>query len=197
MLNEKNGKNQQGGKEAELLGIVREVIQQDLVLREKYHIENKFRFIRDRLAALQDTLEKALAVSDRLQSAQGISLDADEMLVYVYLYNSQGLQFRTWQNLVTPKVFYEYSVNRPIYCEKEHVNALLRIKTNKAQHAYLTVVVKQEHVIQLPDDLTPKDSVGNPVIKVKEGSLRIEKLINFCHQEKEYILNPSGELVIK
>ena len=51
-----------------------------------------------------------------------------------------------WQNMLTPRVFYEYSVNRPIYAEKKYVDSLLRAKGNKAHHAFLTVAIKKIHI---------------------------------------------------
>jgi hypothetical protein len=178
-----------------LIEIIREAIARDNELREKFQIGDKFRFVRDRLQELLCNLEQSLpvVVGDKMQSLQAMA--ADEMAVYVYLYNTHGLQFRTWQNLVTPKVFYEYSVNRPIYAEKSQIESLLRTKTNKAQHAYLTVAIKRDQVIPYPADSGPKDIAGNPVIKVREGSLRFEKLIAFTHQDQNYKLGADGELV--
>ncbi len=179
-----------------LIEIVRDAIKQDNDLREKYKIADKFRFVRDKLQSILDMLEQSVPVSMLEGKKAGAKIAADEVFIYVYLYNAQGLQFRTWQNLVTPKVFYEYSVNRPIYSEKNHIESLLRTKTNKAQHAYLTVAVQQSAIIKSLDENSAKDIAGNPVIKVKEGSLRFEKLVAFTHLDHEYILNEMGELVL-
>src|SRR3990167_9684781 len=105
------------------------------------------------------------------------------MLVYVYLFNAHGLNFSSWQKMLSPSVFYEYSVNRPIYGEKAHVEAVIRNKTNKAQHGYLTIAVKKE----LISSESSKDALGNPLIKVKEGGLKIERLICFFHHNHEYV----------
>lgn len=180
-----------------LIEIVREAIQMDNNLREKYQIVDKFRFVRDRLAGLLKLLEESLPTGAQHTDDSMRGMAEGEVLVYVYLYNAQGLQFRTWQNLVNPKVFYEYSVNRPIYAEKSYIETLLRTKTNKAQHAYLTIAVKPEFVFKAPEESAPRDIAGNPVIKVKEGSLHINKVISFMHLEQEYVLNADGELIKK
>ena len=178
-----------------LIEIVREAIRSDNALREKHQIGEKFRFVRDRLNTLLQTLEESMPVANENKKGGSYVLKEGEVPVYVYLYNSQGLTFRTWQNMLGQKVFYEYSVNRPIYSEKSQMESLLRTKTNKAQHAYLTVAVKSEYVYKLPDDSAPKDAAGNPVIKVKEGSLQLDRLIAFTHQEQDYVLNENGELI--
>lgn len=179
-----------------LIEFVREAIQRDNQLREKYQTTEKFRFVRDRLQSLLETLEKSLPDISANQSKSSQGLASDETSVYVYLYNAQGLQFKTWQNLVTPKVFYEYSVNRPIYAEKSHIDSLLRTKTNKAQHAYLTIAIKREF-IKPQDENAPKDAAGNSAIKVKEGSLNIKNVLAFTHQEIEYLIGEEGVLIKK
>lgn len=180
-----------------MIEIVRHAIQSDESLRAKYKMGDKFRFIRDRLNNLLKTLESSLPSEEKNASQKGSGLQEGEVIVYVYLYNSQGLQFRSWQNLMNPKVFYEYSVNRPIYAEKSHIEALLRTKINKAQHAYLSIAVQSGEILKSTDDQVTKDNIGNPVIKVKEGSLRINKVILFTHQDQNYTLNENGELISK
>jgi hypothetical protein len=189
--------NRDTEEKLKLIEFVRDAIRQDNELREKNQIENKFRFVRDRLGSLLDTLEKSLPATAFSDNQNTKTAGEDEILVYVYLYNAQGLQFRSWQNLVNPKVFYEYSVNRPIYGEKNHIDSLLRSKTNKAQHAYLTVAVKRENVLVSAEASTQQDVAGNPQIKVKEGSLRFDKVMNFTHQDQEYSVEETGEIVKK
>ena len=118
-------------------------------------------------------------------------LAPDEVLIYVYLYNANGLVFRSWQNMLTPKVFYEYSVNRPIYSQKSEIESLLKSKKTLAQHAYLTIAVKASDIIK------PSDHPENPIIKVREGSLHFDKLVTFAHNGQDYTLNINGELIKK
>lgn len=190
------GSDRDREEKLKLIDIVRATMEHDNVLRDKFEIGEKFRFVRERLNSLLDTLEKSLPpASSEKNSARAVT--ADQVLVYVYLYNAQGLQFRSWQNLMVPKVFYEYSVNRPIYADKNQVVALIRTKANKAQHAYLTIAVKRDQITRPADDQSPKDALGNPLIKVREGSLQIVNVIAFTHQDQEYVLNEVGELVKK
>ena len=179
-------------KQCKLVELVREAVERDAVLRKKYKIGQKFRFVQDRLCTLLEQLEKSLPVMTQREQVSA-EIEADEVPVYVYLYNAQGTILRNWQTMLTPKVFYEYSVNRPIYAEKSDIEALLRSKSNKLHHAYLTVAVKSADIISRDS----KDTGGNRVIKVKEGVLYFKKLIAFTHNEQDYVLNAQGEFVKK
>jgi len=176
-----------------LINEIKDLISEDKALREKHQIGERFRFVKDRLNAILDSLEKSLPIVTQAEKKSSQEITSGDAIVYVYLYNAHGLQFKTWQNMLNPKVFYEYSVNRPIYAEKSFIDSLLRTKANKQQHGYLMVAVKKEMILPATEEM--KDVIGNPVIKVKEGSLKIEKLISFVHNEQQYVLNEKGELV--
>lgn len=179
-----------------LTEIVQAAIQRDAELRQRYEVGDKFKFIRDRLQTLLEEVQReteAIKIWQK-KSTQVVSVEAGEVLVFVHLYNAQGLSIKTWQGIITPKAFFDFSVNRPIYKEKAHIQSFIQAKANRAQHGYLTVAVKQERVIS-SENL--KDSMGHTLVKVKEGSLRCEKLLSFTHNDNEYILNEESELVKK
>ena len=96
--------------------------------------------------------------------------------------------------MITPKIFYEHSVNRPIYLEKGQVEAIIRSKKTKVQHAFLTVSIKQVDIIQSVSGAA-KDSLGQDTARIREGSLHFNKLISFTHNEHVYIINKNGELI--
>ncbi|HSW93793.1 MAG TPA: type IVB secretion system protein IcmQ [Gammaproteobacteria bacterium] len=178
-----------------LIRLIQDLIQQDADLREKYGILEKFRFVRDRLNGLLTHLEeqkKALRGDKKIVETEVDS--ADRVVVYVYLYNAQGTMLRTWLTLLTPKVFYEYSVNRPIYGQKNEIESLIRSKPNPQQHGYLTVKVSQKDMMALKAPAS-MDTIGNPLLKIREGSLRFENLVTFTHNGHDYVLNAEGELV--
>jgi len=193
MSNEKNNKE----LKAQVLQLVRATVERDEELRKKYEMDNKFRFVRERLQAIFQQLEQELKITIEKpgQQIKKGELLEDEIAVYVYLYNVNGIVLSSWQSLITPKVFYEYSVNRPIYIEKSHIEALLRAKSNKAQHAYLTVAIKTAQIIRAETEM--KDSLGNPLVKIREGSLSFDKLLGFTYDDQEYILSDKGGLIKK
>jgi hypothetical protein len=181
-----------------LVDIIRQTIKRDEALREKYDIKNKFRFVRDRLQTLLANLEKDLQLTvDEEAKHADIVLAADEVFIYVYLFNAHGATLRTWQNMLIPKVFYEYSVNRPIYAEKQQVESVVHSKSNKAQHAYLTIAIKTADIIKSATGTAQKDGYGNITLKIKEGSLHFAKLSSFTHNELNYYVNEKGELIKK
>lgn len=185
----------QKDQEVKVLELIREAVKHDEELRKQYNVGDKFRFVRDRLHSLLESLESSVQSTQKIKQESNREAGADEITAYVYLYNAHGVNLRSWLNMLTPKVFFEYSVNRPVYAEKNYIESLLRSKTNKLQHAYLTIAIKPEDVVKTSSEL--KDSAGNPLIKVKEGSLRFEKLLMFTHAEHNYTLNEEGELVKK
>ena len=178
----------------QLLTLVREALRKDDELRKTYQVGDKFRFVRDRLQALQLRLEQSLALDKPAEETKG-KIAEDEVVVYVHLFNAQGIKFPTWQKMLTPSVFYEYSVNRPIYTEKAGIEAFIRQKVNKAQHGFLTIVVKKSSILKANPENPLTDAVGQPLIKVKEGSLRFENFVSFTHNDHEYVLNKAGELI--
>lgn len=180
-----------------LIQLIRQAMERDEALREKYEIGDKFRFIREQLKDMLAQLESELKVLQPEEKKAKGQLAEGEVPVYVYLYNAQGLVLRSWVNMLTPKVFYEYSVNRPIYTNRIHIEELLRLKSNKAQHAYLTIAVKPSEILQPAEGSIQKDSNDNPVVKVKEGSLHFSKLIAFTHNGQDYLLNDDNEFVKK
>ena len=120
------------------------------------------------------------------------TVNENDTVVYVYLFNAQGLVLESWVKMLHPAVFYEYSVNRPIYLDKAHVKILISHKTTRSQHAYLSVAIKKTDILQGEE----KDAYGNTVIKVREGSLLAERMVSFTHNETDYVLN-KDRLVVK
>lgn len=176
-----------------LMEIVTSAVNHDAKLREELQIGDKFRFIRDRLTGLQQTVEEALRTIKVEESNVKQAVGEDEQLVYVYLFNAHGIDLPSWIKMLHPSVYYEHSVNRPIYAVKEHVEMVIRNKTNRIQHGYLEVAVKKTAIVQKGEDGL-KDNLGNPLLKIREGSLRPERLISFWHNGYQYTLDENGKL---
>lgn len=186
--------DQKESQEQALLALVAEMVAHDQALREQLGVDNKFRFIHDRLLSLQAHVEDHIGAIKQVRDQPGKQQAEDEAVVYIYLFNAQGSQLNAWQKMIGPKVFYEYSVNRPIYSEKAHVEEFIRSKISKVQHAYVSVHVKKQFLIPTSEI---KDSLGHPLIKVKEGALDINNMVALTHNEHDYVLNNQGILVKK
>lgn len=185
---------EQHEKLAELMG---KAVARDMELREKHGIADKFRFVRDRLNELKTVVDDYLKEISKEVVKTKETLSEDEVMVYVYLFNAQGITLQTWQKMVNPSILYEHSVNRPIYTIKEHIESFINRKTNKVQHGYLTITINKKDILIPENPDTLKDIYGNPVIKVHEGSLDFKRLIAFSHNGLDYIVDDEGALVKK
>lgn len=179
-----------------LLQLMHEAVQRDAELRGQFNVGDKFRFIRDRLVALVARIEENLATLQQETEKKKDTLAEDEALIFVHLFNAHGLTVQSWQKMVHPSVFYEYSVNRPIYSEKMHIESFIRGKPNKVQHAFITIAVKKHDIMSAVAEAM-KDPIGHPLIKVKEGSLKPNRLLLFTHNDLDYVVNENGMLVKK
>jgi hypothetical protein len=177
-----------------LLQLLRTALQEDKKLREDYQIGDKFRFIRDRLQALLTEVEHHIASITAKTTQSAKSLAADETLVYVYLYNAHGIALQSWQKMLSASVLYEYSVNRPVYTDKTFIETFIRHKASKSQHGYLAIAIKQQDLFTLEG---LKDNLGNPLVKVKEGAFKIERVLSFFHNDKEYELDTETGMKLK
>lgn len=184
-----NNKEQQ----EQLLSLVKAAVEKDKALRESHQIGDRFRFVRDRLQALEAQVEEQLAYLRKADEKVVSEQADDETVVYVYLFNAQGIILQTWHKMLTPSVFYEHSVNRPIYADKSQIEAYIRSKANKTQHAYLALHLRKTDI--LPGIV--KDAIGGELIKVREGSLKFERLVSFNFSGQDYVLNAAGELIKK
>lgn len=189
-------KSQPGSQAAlsceELIEYVTQSIQGDAGLRERFQVGARFRFVNDRLQALLVSLQalaKELSSVAVMQEGHadkaGGQLEAGKP-VFVYIYNAQGAVLRTWSAMLTPKAFHEYSVSRPVYATRQEVEAIISSKSNPVQHAFITVEVRESDILT---------GVDTPV-RVKEGALRVERVVVFTHNGQEYRLE-QGELVKK
>lgn len=173
------------------------VIQKDKALREEYSIGDKFRFIRDRLNALLAKVDEHLSLAEAEIDKKNVPLSEDDVLVYVYVFNAQGVLLQTWHKFISQKVFYEYSVNRPIYTDKSAIESFIRSRPNKPQCGYITVAVKKSDILPIPANEVSKDALGNELIKIREGSLHFGKMVSFTHNLHDYVIDKEGQFRVK
>jgi hypothetical protein len=182
----------------DLKQLVQETVDKDNALREQHQIAQKFQFIHDQLAqAATACLQTLSAVPIKKQKIRAEEQPTqDEKIVYVYLFNAHGLQLETWFKMLSPAVFYDHSINRPIYQDKAQIDSFIGRKPNPMQHGYLTVVVKSQDILPVSPDAPLKDMYGYPLLKVKEGALHFDKCIAFTHNAHEYQVTEAGALAL-
>ncbi len=163
--------------------------------RTEFNMGDKFRFVRDRVLAENDIVAAAIVKFKEVHVKQVEALREDEVVVYIYLFNAQGLSIDTWRKAINTEALYDHSVNRPIYPSKADIDSFINRKMNKVQHAYLSIAVKKENI--LPSQSALKDSYDHPLIKVREGAFVLKKLISFTHNGVEYEVTEEGGLAKK
>lgn len=178
--------------------ILKEAVEKDQQLRNKYQVGQKFCFISQRLEELLGELNQKVAiVQNSANQKQVFLLHEDELLVYVHLYNAQEGSIDVWKTFFTPQAFIEYSVNRPVYRECREVKKFINSKANVAQHGYLVVAIKKDDILEnLGENGLMQDSIGQPLLKIKSGSLYCDRVQSFVHNEQEYLLTKSLDLVM-
>lgn len=178
-----------------LIHLINMALQQDALLREKYQVGDRFVFVRSRLQSLLTELQNAQFDSTIIQKNEfNIEKNTPCSMVYVYLYNAQGLQLKSWLALLTQKALYEHSVNRPIFFDKNEIESLLKSKSNIAQHAYLVISVVHENISAVPSTV---EGTKTSLIRVREGSLLVERIVSLVHNGVEYTLDSHGQLIKK
>lgn len=180
-------------KKDNLLELIRQAEAVDEELREKFQIGDKFRFIRDRIKALTQRVEESMTSMKPMEEAEVTTPTQDEIIGYIYLFNAQGLDIKSWQKMLNPAVYYEYSVNRPIYTSQADIDAMIRTKTNKAQHGSIAIRIHKNDILN--DEA--KDALGNTLIKVREGSLKYDQVVGFTHNGQQYKVGPEQQLIKK
>jgi Dot/Icm secretion system protein IcmQ len=113
--------------------------------------------------------------------------------VYIYLYQADGNNLLIWQNII--RSLTKHSMNRPIYGSEEHIKALIRSKPDPVKHAYVTIAIKKEDIIQPLIHQT--DSLGHTLLTLKEHSISMENVITFVHGGKKVYTFHDNKLLLQ
>jgi Dot/Icm secretion system protein IcmQ len=115
-------------------------------------------------------------------------------LVYISIYQADPNNLSKWQGVI--KGLEKHSVSRPIYAEEVHVQALIRGKPDPAKEAYIKAFVRESDILKPQLGKTTYDRYDQPLITVKEGSVKVENIVEFIHQNKHYRYVPEKGLVL-
>lgn len=179
-----------------IIDAFRQTLAKNQQRREKFRVGEKFNFVEEKLQNILHTLENTLDYHEEEKvdlPPWHRELEENERVVYIYLYNAQGKDAKVWQRLLSRKSMQDYSFSRPIYTKREYVEAILSQKDHTANHAFIAVVVKKNHIIE--SDI--KDNMGNPRIRLLEGSLDADNIIEFVHRKRAYYRDSRARLLLK
>lgn len=178
-----------------LIDIASSASDEENKLRQSFQVDDKPSFIATQLENLarkiKDNLKFVVSKTLADAGADKGALAPDELMVYVHLFHSQGQTMRSWRALLSPDIFRECSINRPVYLEQSHVNNLMAANKDKLNHACVVVKIKKSEVKE--GDV--RDEYNQPLLKLKAGALDPKNIVSFIHDERPYKLTPEGEFV--
>lgn len=176
---------------------VKQAIRDDQARRKKFNMGDKHGFVSEKLQTLLKNLEANLDCSEEARidlPPWHREIANNERVVFIYLYNAQGKQPNVWEQLLSNKSIKEYSFNRPTYTTRADVENILAQRDNSPNHAFISVVVKKNHIIESADLV---DSLGGKRVRLLEGSLDADNIIEFIHHGKAYYRDSRCRLLPK
>ncbi len=124
----------------------------------------------------EQILEDIAAMDGALKQEQGYKK------VYIEIYQAQGDRLEGWINAV--KKLGDYYVSRPAYQVEDHVRELITSKRSR-NDAYVAVWIHQENILSM-DKM--RDRLGHELLSLREGSIKVENIIEFVHDKNRYRL---------
>lgn len=103
--------------------------------------------------------------------------------VYISLYQADGERIESWAMAI--KSLAEHCVGRPVYRHVEHVQQLLRVKHSRSE-GYVVIWVRDLDILPPNAGLRACDRFGNELLNLRAGSIQIENIIEFVHDDKVY-----------
>lgn len=167
--------------------------------REYYDVGVRFSVIRNLIQSVNQYVKESIKQRELEQASQeSEQTDEDQgREVYVYLFNILGRKLSSWYHLLSQQSLMEHSVNRPIYGRRSHVEELLRSKNSLEQHAFIAISVDPSDITMDMTDSVLKDNLGNPLMRVRQGALRLENVKYFHHMDRDFELTKEGTLAPK
>lgn len=116
--------------------------------------------------------------------ANRLALRRGQQEVFVSLYSSEGNNVQSWEKIVSnlPRQM----ISRPIFALEDHVKALIKMKENKHNEAYISIHINQTDIISLPPDKVLCDKSGNALLTLKDKTLDLENINRFVHSSGTY-----------
>lgn len=146
-------------------------------------IGRNLRAIRDDFFSQIDTTENDKAVAS-VHLANQAALRRGLQKVYIQLYSADGKNMRSWEWIVANLP--QQMISRPIYENEEDVQAIIKIKENVINEAYVCIYIDQNNILPVSADKVPVDKLGKHRLTLKDGSLKLENMDGFVHQSGIY-----------
>jgi intracellular multiplication protein IcmQ len=139
--------------------------------------------VKEALEGLEtDDHEKSSQASDL---AHRIAQRAGQTEIFISLYNAQGNDLAKWAKLLMG--LQAQAVSRPIYASEDDVRAVIRSKAHKQNEAYVVVYVDKDKIIQLAEDVLPRDKLNHVLLTLKDGAVKPQQVVRFMHASGRYV----------
>lgn len=107
------------------------------------------------------------------------ALRSGQQEVFVALYSSDGSNIQAWERILVNLP--NQMISRPIYADEEDIQAIIKLKENKINEAYVSIYINQSDVLPLGADKIIYDKRGKPLLALKAKSLRLENMNRFVN----------------
>lgn len=156
-------------------------------------------FLRLSLAKIESLRDKAEKICGRGGEAQDVVSEAvvegkkevpeGYRRVFVLLYQVEGGSLLNWFSVI--KSLTEYSINRPVYEDENHLQEVIRSKVSGSEsNGYVIVDVKEGDLFRNPEQL---DTFGHQLSTLKEKAVDMEHIVEFIHaNRKRYVVREKG-----
>lgn len=170
----------------------------DAIEQGPWEQSNFLKVIGKNLIEIRDNFLNQLGASSQAQlkaeahMANRMALRSGQQEVYVSLYSSDGSNIQSWERIVAnlPRQM----ISRPIYADEEDVKAMLKMKENKQNEAYVAIYINQSDILPLSPDKASVDKLGKVLLSLKDKTLNVDNISRFVHLSGVYRI-ANGRLI--
>lgn len=112
---------------------------------------------------------------------------------YVLLYQIDGNNLAAWYENI--KSLTNYSANKSIYKNKNHIEEFIRSKSNNITHSgYVVVNIKSNDFYNI--EAPSLDIYNHELLILKENAIKLENIVEFVLANKQHYIIENSELVL-
>lgn len=148
-------------------------------------------FLHNTVKPLKEIRQQAIELLEQMSVATNVQVDipdasvaADEVKLYIALFQNNGLDLRQWEMQL--RSIGNYLQGRPVYDNEADVQKALRLKQSQGSEAYIVVVVAKSAVHNDPFAPARSDRYGNTLVQLKPGKVTANNIREFVHQGQHY-----------
>ncbi len=152
----------------------------------RFRFKNRLRFLDPGFEDSHD--EESVAKLEKLPETPAANIPVkteNQAEVFVSLYSADGINIEKWGKLLL--ALDKQIVTRPVYGQESEIRGIMRAKTVRRNDAYAAFYLDKVDIIPPKDGKAPLDRSGNPLLILKDKSLKLENITRFCHESGVYV----------